>query len=364
MANLSGLTSDKKQTAWCKYVVAAGVASLGKDYTTCCDGAVLVDKKGETITEVKKNTKITILSLQLTEIGKKKFTAANVKVGNRSGYLNLTQINKPTKIISRPSTKLDFGLLETYQSGKTPIVTSNYELNSPGEKERGESDFMISINSVISEPMSLQIGSKTYKNICGVNKVSGTPKADLVFVALAGNKFVEVCFVSHKMGETERNFGQWSGMTENAGKTIATHREVKAFIEEVQKTQDETFKKIKATFTIIKEIENDQLKKRSMYGPNFGGTKGYDNVDFLLQGTPSIKFGSTKASGKLTMSTAIHANGTLIGGGYDPCLMVYRKGDSGDRNQFGILGARFTISPCKGRPIHFVIDAKGKLNSK
>lgn len=364
MANLSGLTSDGR-TAWGKYVVAAAPGSLAADYTTTIEGASLVDKNGKLIAAFSKSTKITFLSVKLTKIGK--FTAANVKIPSltlgkgittNEGYLNLTQINKPTKSSSGPKTAINFGLLKIYQIGKKPVVTSVYKLNSPSPKERGESDFINSINSIITQPMNLMIGSTTYKNICGVNKVAGTPKADLVFVALERNKFVEVCFVSHKMGKTEKEFGQWSGVTQSAGGSIANAKQVTDFIKQVRATKEETFDKMKATFTIIKKIEGsdgDVLKKRSMYGPDFGSKRGRDNVDFLLQGTPSIR------GGKLLMSTSLHPNGVAAKGGFDPCLMVYRKGTTGDRDQFDIPGARFTISPIGGRKANFIIDSKGKL---
>jgi hypothetical protein len=141
-------------------------------------------------------------------------------------------------------------------------------------------------------------------------------------------------------------------MTDRSGSDISNDPLVKKFIKQVKSTQDYTFKKMPATFTIIKKIigaSGDNLKKRSMYGSNYPGNTGRDNVDFILQGNPSIR------SGILNMDGAIHSNGTLINmAGFDPCLMAYRRG-AGERNQFNIPGARFVISPIGGRPAQFEI---------
>lgn len=350
MANLSGMTSDKKQTSWNKYVVTVPT-SLLPGYTNCNPGSALVDKKNVPIDlSYKVGALLTITSINLLEVGKIKL--AQVKIGLQCGYMSISQINKPTTTANRISTKVNFGLLKIYQEGRTPVVKTKYILNTPTITETGELDFINRVNSVILSPITLKIGNITYDNICGVNKVAGIHKADLVFVSLIKNEFKEVCFVSHKKGKTPKNFGQWGGMTDRSGSAISNDPLVKKFIKQVKSTQDYTFKKMPATFTIIKKItgaSGDNLKKRSMYGSNYPGNTGQDNVDFILQGNPSIR------NGILNMDGAIHSNGTLINVlGFDPCLMACRRG-TGERNQFNIPGARFVISPIGGRSAQFEI---------
>ena len=48
----------------------------------------------------------------------------------------------------------------------------------------------------------MDIGGTVFENIIGVNKVSGTGKADLAFVSLKDRK-LEVCWVSHKKGSKQ-----------------------------------------------------------------------------------------------------------------------------------------------------------------
>jgi len=244
----------------------------------------------------------------------------------------------------------------------------SYILNTPSSQESGELAMLREINGFIlkqNHSIDIKIGSDIFRNIYGINKVKGTPKADLALVTFntSTSKFEEVCFLSHKKGKSIKDFGQWSGMTESAGTAISNNKLVKEFIAQVQKTVDQTFKnkKITNTLTIAKKIPtNSPLINLSMYGPNYGGPYGYNNVNYILQGDPSFTAVSTTVF-------ILKMSGHIIKNGERPqdamVLMAYRKGAAADRSQFGV-NARFVIQAENSRPIHFMLNEAGKLVEK
>jgi hypothetical protein len=371
MASLSGNASTGESN-WEKYVLA-NPAMKKTDYVVEGSAAALykiTNGKLELIKTLKENTKIKILSGTLKEVGKKSLAQVEVSA-NLKGYMTLPHIRKPTTVAAKSTTKdsnVQFGLLSSFQ--KNGMVKTEYKLNTPSATESGETDFMNYINSTITKPIDIIIGSKTFKNICGANKVAGTPKADIVLVSYdkANKKFSEVCFISHKKGKSVKDFGQWSGISESAGMEISNNPLVQKFISDVKKTINQTFKNkdITNTLTVMKEIKGSnstKLKMMSMYGPDYGkGKYGYNNVNYILQGNPVLtKRNNTTYA--LTMTGHIMTNGDDASEDGEPVFMAYRKGVKADRTQFGVE-ARFVIQGKNSRPIHFVIDADGTLNSK
>lgn len=261
-----------------------------------------------------------------------------------------------------------FGLLEKIQRQNT--VKEKYNLNRPSPTEGGERDFITSFNKALEKagrPVTLVINGKKFKNIVGINKVPGTPKGDLVLVAYDRNKgtFSEVCWISHKKGSTAKDFGQWSGMTESAGVAIANHPLVQKYIQLIKKYEKDTFlnPEHKATLTVAQKIEGEgakQLINMAVYGPDYGKSFGVNNVNYIMQGTPrvnSLKNGEYE----LSVTGHIYENGDTVSDSI--AFMSYRKGAKADRATFGV-GARTIIQDMKSRPVHYVIDARGRLNKR
>lgn len=253
------------------------------------------------------------------------------------------------------------GLVNLYQ--KTTKDTS-YKLYSPTATEKGEKDFMDKVNACILRSGSLtgvtvRIGGVDYKNIFGVNKIFGTPKADMALVQVFRKKLRNVCFMSHKMGRGARDFGQWGGMTPKAGTVISNDREVKAFIDFVKNYTTECVEWSKVSgFTLIKEIKSMALKKRAIYGPDFGGPLGENNVTVVIQGSPHCVITGSKTPILTITANHINPNGQTPTGEFIPCLMAIKKGSHENimnpdkervRSDFGIRGMRFSIYPCGGR---------------
>lgn len=167
----------------------------------------------------------------------------------------------------------------------------------------------------------------------------GTPKQDFHFVDKSG---VEMFWMSHKDGRTERDFQQWGGMSEKEV-PVNKHPETQLFI---QKCQALFGTRIPNATTAAMEIKDPKLQNMSVYGIDFGKVPGRQNVNICLQGAVQIK----KIGSFYTVTAASHVtlNGEVPHDGYEPVFMVIYKGD---RDQFGVGGARFSISPRNCRKI-------------
>lgn len=187
-------------------------------------------------------------------------------------------------------------------------------------------------------PIKIKLGNgKTIANVSRVIKTAGTPKSDFHLADASGKPLIHI---SHKKGRTPRDFQQWGGLTEER---IKSHPETQDFILKCQALYDNKIPPSESAYSIIK---NKDLKMMSVFGVNFDKSGTDDNkVDVLIQGDPGLKKIS-KGIYSLTATGHIHYHGEIPDGGFTPVLAVIYKGD---RDQFQIKGARFSIYPKEGR---------------
>jgi len=191
-----------------------------------------------------------------------------------------------------------------------------------------------------TDSITVMSGTQRITGVVSAETTKGTPKSDFHLVDAQGRA---ICWISHKDGADAKAFGQWGGITDSAGTSISKHPEVLKFVEDMKMLYGQQMPR--AT-TVGREITDDTLKHRAVYGPNFGNLKGQDNVNILLQGEVTLrKNGQNFVLGSVGPS---HTNGDNLIGAYEPVLMIIYKGD---RAQFGIQGARFSIYPRGGRRI-------------
>lgn len=187
--------------------------------------------------------------------------------------------------------------------------------------------------------VTVKVGKKTY-NVVSVTSTPGTPKSDFSFVDVNGRP---VGHISHKDGSNPRGFQQWSGTSQRVEPGIFAHRETQAFIQELKQMFPNG---LPPASTLGRKIKDERLKKMAVYGSQFGSVPGINNVDVTLQGT--VKLVKQGTIYKLTGSAHENANGSIIGGGYEPIFLAVYKGD---RSDHGIKGARITINPREGRTV-------------
>lgn len=216
---------------------------------------------------------------------------------------------------------------------KMKDLDKSYTLNSPTPTERGELDVLMQINGYIAKigsPITVVAGKHTFKDVYGANKVEGTPKADIALVTYDAKKkkFVDTCFISHKMGKDASGFQQYSGITTKAdgekSGSISKDKGVVAFL----KTLTGYHKSIvdgKERF--CRTIKDKSLIGKAVYGPLFGSSKfGIDNIHLIGQG--DVKF--TKSGTKHKMEFTAHAS-------YNPDVKEFMKDD-----YTAIIGARYS----------------------
>ena len=195
-------------------------------------------------------------------------------------------------------------------------------------------------NQIGSDFVNLQIGKNTYQ-VVRVESTPGVPKSDFHFRDVNGNM---VGFVSHKDGASVTAIQQWGGITQRAEPVLAAHPETQAF---VATCQAKFGNQMPRATTVARRIQDNRLKMQAVYGNGYGGPYSTQNVDLLLQGTVNItRSGAGKY--KLVASSQTHSNGDPIGGSYEPVFMCIYKGD---RDNYGIKGARMAISGKGGRSI-------------
>jgi hypothetical protein len=195
------------------------------------------------------------------------------------------------------------------------LKSLNNKIESLIEKNNGES-----ISAIVN-------GDK-FDNIIGAKSQFGTPKADF---NLINSEEKPVVFISHKKaggkGASAGDFIRWSGYT-----MYAEHPEVKTFNEALAKfLQDNNLQGLPNKTRFISPIQDDELIRKLIYGPNYGGENSKDNVNIILQGEIDLV---PKGNNTYEL-TAQHVQSppSLPEGEYQPYLTSsYRA----DREMFGI----------------------------
>lgn len=190
-----------------------------------------------------------------------------------------------------------------------------YTLNAPSPTERGETQVMDALNrefTAIGRPCTVKFGKFTFQNIVGLNKIAGTPKADVALVMFdpKQKRLVDVGYISHKMGASAKDFQQYSGATDKADGSkpgaISNDPTVVAFLQEI--AAPGIYKKItQKKERFYHEIHSKELLGKAVYGPEFGSTKyTIDNIHAIGQGAPILK--KQGAVYNLTFSAGAHFN--------------------------------------------------------
>ena len=224
--------------------------------------------------------------------------------------------------------------------------TSEFGGKGAGFSTRDEDAALAKINEMLEQmkqgksEVNLVIGDKTVP-VAKFVSTPGHPKSDFHAVDASGN---EVAWISHKKGSKAKDFGQWGGMSDREMKAVYTNmpeakEEILKFAKDVI---DMTGGVIPNATTYARKIQNGKLRGIAIYGNGFGGERGQQNVDLILQGEPVFK------GNRLVATGSAHTNGERLEDEFEPVLMAMYKGD---RDNFGVKGARFSIYPAGGRKI-------------
>lgn len=187
--------------------------------------------------------------------------------------------------------------------------------------------------------IKLRIGNDYYDIISVIDSPFGC-KSDFNFIDTDG-KYVG--FVSHKHGNSPRDFQQWSGTSKRFQKEIFDHPETQSFIKELVSRFDEG---LPSTSSVARRIVDEKLKMMACFGIDYGNEFGLNNVNAIMQGTLLLK-----NQGDCYLLKASHnviLNNSLPDYSYEPVFIAVHKKD---RSDHGIKDARVTVNPIGGRRI-------------
>jgi len=268
-------------------------------------------------------------------------------LGSKGGF-SVTLNNKTIIIVF----KFKNGMESTNFGGWNEPLTRIFEKKSELKRipsDKNERDQLRNINSKIKNPITLIISGKKFRNVVGLIGGKGGQKSDLVIIDSQGN---QIGWISYKSGKTSTSFQQYSGLT---GKSkLDSDPEVKKFYNEIKnineniKSKDGESKSSlkKEKISVWKPIQNRDLKRKAVFGYDYGKKNGENNVNFLIQGNIVLEERKEnevyilKSSGGLIVK-----NGGLMAKDYEPTLGA-RTGEE-SRKYAGVEGIRGGIWPKK-----------------
>lgn len=185
--------------------------------------------------------------------------------------------------------------------------------------------------------IKVNVGGKYYM-VADAVTTPGSPKSDFHLIDMNGN---QVVWISHKDGRGPKDFQQWGGISQRNEPVIYRHPEVQKFIEDLKSQYPDGLPR--AT-SLYRKIKDRRLKNLSVYGNQYGGKMGQQNVSILIQGPVKLV---KKSRFYQFESNHIHYNGDSVdSGGFEPVLAAIYKGD---RSDAGVKGTRIVIMPIQGR---------------
>jgi hypothetical protein len=185
----------------------------------------------------------------------------------------------------------------------------------------------------------LRIGNEYYDIISVIDSPFGC-KSDFNFIDTNGNY---VGFISHKHGNSPRDFQQWSGTSKRFQKEIFDHPETQSFVKELVSRFDQG---LPSTSSVARRIVDEKLKMMACFGIDYGNDFGLNNVNAIMQGTLLLK--NQSDCYLLKASHNVILNSSLPDYSYEPVFIAVHKKD---RSDHGIKDARVTINPIGGRRI-------------
>ena len=245
----------------------------------------------------------------VSSVGQSKY--ARIKSGSITGYVKLSEIGKPTRRGGADAeqrtldlTKQKINDLE-YVSGLGRGSSSGIALDIPGV------GFFLGITDVEKVP----------------NRIHGREaKSDFVLKNSIGKK---ILFISHKDGNGPKAFGQYGGVSTKAGgaddaSQIYNHPEVQTYLNKLYRLYQDGIgprtipnnpflSNGRLNQAVMHKIKDSRLVNESVYGPDYGGAKGPDNVHLIGQGQFVFKPLVDEESGDLSFKLGFSGHMSLNG---------------------------------------------------
>ena len=224
---------------------------------------------------------VNIISKQFTQIGRSKY--AHIRVNGKTGYIRIRAIRKPTK-----------GGADAEQRTLDATIATLQKLQEISGIGRGNN---IGIDLLVPG-IGMFTGITSIEKV--PNKIHGREaKSDFAFKNALGKK---ILFISHKNGTGPDAFNQYGGVSESSSGNIQdaakiyNNVEVQTYLSRLYQLYDDAVNRGrlipnnpfnssgKLTKVVYKLVTSSQLVNESVYGPDYGGSYGPDNVHLIGQG--------------------------------------------------------------------------------
>ena len=187
--------------------------------------------------------------------------------------------------------------------------------------------------------VKIRIGNNYYEIVSVIDSPFGC-KSDFNFIDTSGEY---VGFISHKHGNSPKDFQQWSGTSKRFQEPIFNHPETQSFIKELTNRFENG---LPSTSSVARNIIDENLKMMACFGIDYGKELGLNNVNAIMQGNLILK--NQGDCYLLKGSHNVIQNGTVPDYSYEPVFITVHKKD---RSDHGIKDARVTVNPIGGRKI-------------
>jgi hypothetical protein len=211
--------------------------------------AIVYDDEMEETQQVQTGTKFKLKNREVRIVGRTKYLNTTL------GWIRLGVIKKPSG----------------FKAMSAEIEQTN-RLNQEIQKA-------ISLNG--DNPINIKIGKWLLKDIVVADRdrIKRDPKADVALIDING---AEVGFISLKKSGGAKGFSQYSGISIQSG---ILNKKIDDFIDSVFTDVGKTAKK---GYAVYRPIKDKKLINQSIYGPDYGGKFGRENVHCIGQGEPLL----------------------------------------------------------------------------
>ena len=222
---------------------------------------------------------------------------------------------------------------------KTPEFGGKGMGSGTAAEDRYLASFRAELERVMAEEqdgaIDMLVGGRKV-NVSGVGQPKGTPKADFFLYDDEGEP---VAWLSHKAGSKSNDFQQYGGLTpRGTAGAFERSKQVNAFIFKLT----ELFPNgMKSGDSVKREIKLDRdgkdIVRKSIYGIDYGGKRGLNNIDEFHQGEMKLA-----KKGKYYVIKSNHSaeNGYVP---TDDYKAIFYARYSSDMNHFGITSMRVGV---------------------
>lgn len=260
----------------------------------------------------------TAITYNVSDISDKIIDELTNLVDNTTGQPKYSSVTQDPNKSNRIVVDNRFFVLIKDTSKYNPLRVQNLQINK--------------LNSIFSEldeqlesPFTLSIGGNDYVIDTAFNggKILVSPsakaKSDVILLTQnAGSVYISL---------KANSFQQWSGLSDFKDNAL-----VKNFVESVNLQKQKT--------GWSRKVADPLLVNKFVYGKNYGGSFGEDNVNHVIIGNPG-RISYRLVSGKaLLTATQIYTNGETVANNIYPHFSTI---NSSDRSDFSVSNVRFYV---------------------